>query len=61
MNAEPWLLEQQYRAALERDISRRPVCADCGETIDSPRCFPVEEGYLCRRCTHLRMIDTDMI
>lgn len=61
MYAEPWLLEQQHQAALERRCRGRPVCADCGQPIADAFCFQLEDGWLCPECVNLRFISTEAV
>lgn len=57
---EPWLEAERLAARGDRRLSRRPVCADCGERIDGERCFPLESGeYLCEDCTGRRMVEVE--
>ena len=54
---EPWLEAERRQARLERELARRPVCADCGRPVTGERYFPLEDGALCEQCVRFRMQD----
>ena len=45
---------ERHEAEMERRLSQRPVCEDCGEPIQDEFYFNVEGEILCEECMHDR-------
>lgn len=51
-NMEPWLLAERREARAEREVSRFPRCARCGEPITEPKLVYIQEHdeFYCLEC-----------
>lgn len=47
-------LWERHEARVERRLSERPVCGDCGRPIQDEYWFEVEGEILCEECMHDR-------
>lgn len=40
----------RHDAEQSRWLERRPVCSECGEPIQSERCYEVNDELICEEC-----------
>lgn len=46
-NYEIWAA---HDAELERELAKRPVCAECGDPIQTEHCYEVKGELICPDC-----------
>lgn len=47
-------------AKKQKELERLPKCAECGEPIQSERCYEVDGGLICQDClenNHMRWVE----
>lgn len=50
----------RHDAKKQRELERLPKCAECGEPIQSERCYEVDGGLICQDClenNHMRWVE----
>ena len=52
-------LWEANEARLERELAKRPVCADCGQNIQDERAYYDNDKWLCMDCLSAYLVYTE--
>ena len=42
----------RWNADQEAELSKLPVCSECGQPIQSEDCFEINDELICEQCLH---------